>query len=989
MRVRTLLTVLGCALLVALPVWSQGNPTAKLSGRVNSEGQPLPGVSVTATSPALQGTRTTVTSNNGDYIFPSLPPGEYTITYELAGLDTTTQTVRLSAAQNTQLDATMSVSRVSEEIVVTGNLETISQGNQAAATYTKTLVDELPVGRTVSEIVNLAPGVSATGPAKSADTGIASITISGAASFENLFLVNGVAINENVRGQANDLFIEDAIQETTTATAGVSAEYGRFSGGVVNVITKSGGNDFSGSFRTSFTNQDWESETPLTTSQTDEIIPTYEATLGGPVLRDRLWFFLAGRDFESNSTDNTRFTNVPFQTGRDEQRYEGKLTFSLTPSHTLLASYIDLKETQAGNFFGTILDTDSLVTRETPEELQAINYTGILSQNLFVSAQYSERQFTFVNSGARSTDIIDGTLVLDRSRSNARYHSPTFCGVCRPEERDNENALVKASYFLSTGSLGTHDLVVGYDSFNDIRAADNHQSGSDYRIFGTAAVIRGTDIFPVFRQGSTIIQFNPIAEASRGTDFKTNSLFVNDSWRFNDRLSFNIGVRYDQNDGSDAQGKKVADDSNISPRIGATFDPKGDGDWVFNASYGQYVAALANSIGDSSSTAGAPATIQWAYQGPTVNDNVNAPNLVTTEDALRTLFNWFNSVGGPGNRSFLVFESIPGANVQIRESLTSPNVQEFVLGASKRLGNRGVVRLDVIRRDFTDFYSSRTDLSTGRVLTPTGAPTDLTLIENNDSLYERTYDGVQTQFRYRFSDRLDFGGNYTWSHLQGNFDGETRDNGPITGALESYPEYKEARWNQPDGDLSADQRHKASLYGVFRLFSTEYHTLNVSLLQSFTSGLPYGAVGTVRSSGFVTNPGYVTPPARVTYFFTARDEFRTDDILRTDLSFNYSFKLKGVELFLQPEILNIFDAEDLDTTDSRFLNQSVVSFDTGGTCSRAGAGGGPGPCQNFNPFTTTPVEGIHWDKGATFGQPINQTGFQRPRTFRFSVGVRF
>ena len=74
---------------------------------------------------------------------------------------------------------------------------------------------------------------------------------------ENLFLINGVTVSENLRGQPYDLYIEDAIQETTIATAGISAEYGRFGGGVVNVITKSGGNLFSGSFRDTLLNDDW------------------------------------------------------------------------------------------------------------------------------------------------------------------------------------------------------------------------------------------------------------------------------------------------------------------------------------------------------------------------------------------------------------------------------------------------------------------------------------------------------------------------------------------------------------------------------------------------------------------------------------------------------------------------------------------------------------------------------------------------------------
>jgi outer membrane receptor protein involved in Fe transport len=428
-----------------------------------------------------------------------------------------------------------------------------------------------------------------------------------------------VVLNENIRGQAFDLFIEDAIQETTTATAGVSAEYGRFSGGVVNVLTKSGGNDFSGSARVTFNNQDWQEKTPLTTTLTDDIVPTYEVTLGGPVVRDRLWFFLAARDRELNETANTAAlrdaagnirpgTNNPFSRVEDQQRYEGKLTATITPRHSLLGSYSEIDTLQDGNSFLTILDSASLVDRELPQKLWSVNYTGTLTDSLLLTAQYSEREFAFIGSGATSTDLIAGTLLIDRV-SGGRYHSPTFCGVCKPEERDNTNALAKVSYFLSTGGLGSHDLVAGYDTFEDIRKADNHQSGSDWRILGTGVTILsdGT-ILPIFlgpgtgatpRADSTFIQFDPILQSSQGTSFKTNSLFANDTWRFSDRLTLNLGLRYDKNDGQDAAGKKVADDSNLSPRLAATYDARGNGHLVVHASYGQYVAALANSIGDS------------------------------------------------------------------------------------------------------------------------------------------------------------------------------------------------------------------------------------------------------------------------------------------------------------------------------------------------------------------------------------------------------
>ena len=990
MRVRALVLGLAIALLWALPAFTQGNPNGKLSGRVTAGNEPLPGVKVTAASPNLQGTKSTVTSATGDYLFPSLPPGEYEVTFEAQGLQTVKQVLRIGAAQSNTLDTEMAAAAVTEEIVVTGSLENISQTVQSATTYTKQLVDELPTGRTLNEVVALSPGVQPNGPAKNTATGLGAITISGAPSYENLFLINGVVANENVRGQAFDLFIEDAIQETTTASAGVSAEYGRFTGGVVNVLTKSGGNSFSGSLRDTLRNQSWEAKTPLTKRQTDKVNPTYEATLGGPILRDRLWFFLAARDLDLSQTLNTNITNIPYPSGQKQQRYEGKLTASITPSHTLVGSYLKVKDKQLGNSFQAILDLASVYDRETPQEQYSGNYTGVLTENLVATAQYSKRKFTFINSGAPSTDLIAGTLLLDRSRGNARYHSPTFCGICGPELRNNENYLGKLSYFLSTDKTGSHDIVGGVDSFNDVRLANNHQSGSDYRILGTSAILRGNDIFPVFAgDGSTIIQYNPIPKLSKGTAFKTNSAFLNDNWRFSDRMTFGLGVRYDANDGRDEEGKKVAKDSNISPRLSLTYDIHGDARYIAHASYGQYVAGIANSVGDSTSAAGAPQTFQWAYRGPSINTDPNGP-LLTQDQAIRALFDWFQANGGPNGPLPLIGIDIPGGSTQIRGSLSSPSVIEYALGLTTRLGDHGILRADVIHRDWQDFYAARTDLSTGHVVAGNG-PTDLTLIQNNDSLYERRYDALQTQFRYSPSSRLDLGGNWTLSHTQGNFDGETRANGPVAGADGRYPEYKNPAWNDPKGDLQTDQRHRITLYGLYNIFSQNHQALSVSLAQSYFSGHPYDAPGSVTlinpatGQNYVSNPGYLNPPVRVTYYFSKRGAFTTPSVLRTDLSLNYSFKIADVNLFVQPQIVNLFNRHTVDTTDNSLFDTTILTADNRGACSNSPTG----RCLPFNPLTEKPVEGVNWQKGPNFGKAVNPFGFQTPRTFRVSLGLRF
>ena len=355
----------------------------------------------------------------------------------------------------------MSLSSVAAEAVVVAQSETISQTQQNATTLTTDTLGKLPTARNIASAVNLAPGSSNTGPS-------GNTVISGAMSFENLYLVNGVAIQDNLRNTPYALFIEDAIQEQTISTSGISAEYGRFAGGVVNVITKSGGNTFSGSFRTSFTNDKWTARTDYVNSagvntevKVDKIIPAYEATIGGPILKDTLWFFGAGRlrNFEG-SANTVAPVSAPYVTGTDQTRYEGKLTFSIAGKHTLLGNYQKIDQTDLGNSFGTIYDLASLYTRETPQELISGNYSGTITDNFFLEAQYSSRTFAFINSGSRFTDKIFGPLMVNNS-TGYRWWSPTFCGVCDPENRDANQALLKGTYFLSTKSLGSHNVVLG------------------------------------------------------------------------------------------------------------------------------------------------------------------------------------------------------------------------------------------------------------------------------------------------------------------------------------------------------------------------------------------------------------------------------------------------------------------------------------------------------------------------------------------------
>ena len=999
--------VCGWALVLLLSATlSAQTTTGTISGRiVDSQGLALPGVTVTVTGPNLQGTLTVVSTENGDYIIPRVPPGTYSVNFELSGFERQQKAATVALSQALTLNAALGPAALSETVDVRpGAGELMTHTAEVATNFKQELMATLPTTRDINAVILKAPAVHPSGPN-------GSYSIAGAMSFESLYLVNGVNVNENLRGQANNLYIEDAVQETMVATDGISAEYGRFSGGVVNVITKSGGNRFSGSFRDSLYNDDWREKVtgnddhPFTTdTKVDRVISQYEYVLGGPIMRDRLWFFTAGRFRNAPVGRNTVAPlNIPYTFEDESQRYEGKVTYSANPNHRVDGTYTKVLQTEANGTFSTAtsMDLRSLYTRELPQNLFTVGYSGVLSPSFFVEGRYSARHFSFIGSGATSTDLIDGTLLIDSARGNLRYWSATFCGVCDTEKRDNEEVFVKGTYVLSTRGTGSHTVHFGFDTFNDKRFANNHQSGSDYRILGTTTIIRGTDIYPRWLPGSTTIQYNPITIGSEGTNFRTNALFINDNWRWTDRVTVNLGLRWDKNQGKDSAGNTVADDSAFSPRVGIVWDPTGQGLWAITGSFAKYVAGLNNSIADSSSAGGNPATIQYTYQGPAINPDTNAATLVTSDVALQQLFAWFNANGGTGMTP--AASSVPGVSVQIPNSLTSPNVRAYAAGVSRQLTSRAVLRADYSFRDYRDFYSSRIDRTTGIVVDQYGNRADLAVIENTNDL-KRRYSGVTVSGRYRINSRSDAGGSYTLSRLWGNFDGENTASGPLTTDLFQYPEYREAAWFAPEGDLAADQRHRATFWFNFGVPKIE--GLTISVLQDLATGVPYGAGGGLASgqSGFsasavvdarpyVPDLGYATPQGgtRETYYYTARDAFRTEMSRRTDMALNYSYRVprsRSAEAFIQAQVLNIFNVQDLCACGADVFNNGG-----GVALSRIGSGVltpvSTPSLTPFNPFTTTPVEGVNWNYNSNFGTPLNRFAFTSPRTFRMTFGLRF
>ena len=961
-------------LAIAASAAAQGNPTGTISGHiVDPDGLPIPGVAVTASSPALQGVRTATTSTNGDYIIPFLPAGDYAVSFELQGFTTVKRTnIAVSMAATRILDISLRVATLAEAITVTGQSPEIVATGTVASNFKKDALELLPVGRALNDAVLLAPSVAGTGPS-------GNIMMAGALSFESQYLINGVVINENLRGQALNLFIEDAIQETKVSTGSISAEYGRFGGGVVNMITKSGGNNVRGSFRTTFNNDAWRSLTPYPTDQTvDKITPVYEGTLGGPIRRDRIWFFGAGRFTKPEENRTLAVTGLPYATSTDERRYEGKLTYALNQANNVKVGYTKRTTAVTNNRFGTIMDLASLYDNSTDQHLYTGNYTSVVTNNLFFEGQYSKKISATMDTGSRYTDLVKGTPISDRQKligtDNPRFNSPTFCAVCGGgwlEHRDNWDWFLKATYFLSSKKLGSHNLVAGFDNFKEWRKNDNWQSGSQYNISASSTILDGANIYPVFKNdNTTFINWLPILQRSVGNDIRTYSTYANDTWRHGTHLSFNIGVRFDMNRSKDQSGTSVVRDSQWSPRLGATWDVNGNGRWIVNAGFARYVAGISTALVDAGSAGGRQASYSWFYQGPGVNTG-SGPYL-TAAQALPILWDWFFANGG-NDRATRTTPNIPGLSTKVRGDVTSPSVIETTAGIARQSG-RAEWRLDYVHRKAADMYGDFLDLSTGRVTDPNGRPFDLTLVSNT-SKARRQYDALIADARVRLS-ALQAGGNYTLSRTWGNFNGENVGSGPIRATFDTFPEYREERWNYPMGYNPGDQRHKMRAWLNYGIpVPPAIGRVDVGVIQRADSGVAVDVNGSIDPRAFVTNPGYVTPIQSVAYYFTPRGSFRWDSVWSTDVAITWGKKLPRLgssELFFRGVTTNVFNSA------AKVRGDIGINTRINNT-----------QFQAFNPFTTTPVQGTHWDFSPTFGQPQAFDDYQPPRVFSFSTGLRF
>lgn len=964
-----------CALLAFAQASAQGLQTGTISGRVNDQtGLAVPGVTITVTSPVLQGERSAISDLNGTYTIPGLPPGVYDVTFQLSGMeDAVHRALVVPLGGAATADAALGPARIAESVVVTARRPPVIQ-TTGGTNLTSEDVDRIPLGRTPARIAEFAPGLTDNTP----NTG--QVTIAGGLAYDNVFFVDGVDVNDNIFGTANNLFIEDAVAETQVLTSGISAEYGRFGGGVVNLVTRSGGNTFSGSARVNLSNPSWSAETPFEQAagieRTSKLSKFYEGTLGGPIVQDRLWFFSAARRERSNTQGALAQTAVPVAASVANDRYEIKLTGTPYTNHTVSGSYLRNATEQTGVAtlgYALAIDPKVLFDRQTPNDLFVANYHGVVGGRAFVTAQYSEKAFAFRNDGGSSTAIADSPF---RTRGvlgvpAGLHYSAPLLSVHDPQSRDNRQLTASMSTLWSTAAAGSHELKGGFEHFTTTLRGGGSQSATGF-VFQSDYVTDASGRPLLDANGNVMPRFVPgVSRVLRWTstpgaqlDIRTLSFYARDRWTFSRHVTFDLGVRYEQVR-SDATGGIVgADTDTIVPRLGVAFDPSGDGKTVLHATYGHYSGKYSDVQFSRNTNVGNPSLVVSQYTGPAGAGIDFTPGL--------DLANYGTTISG----------TFPTANVFFDEGLSSPLTRELTAGIGREF-RRGYGKVTYTWRRAANFIEDFIDDPTadGKVAVISNGVSfgtfDRVEYRNADGP-TREYQDLQFQGQYRADDRLAVNGHWTVQlRNHGNFEGEATGQPAAASDFGNYPEILDASRNLPSGRLNDFQRHKVRVWAIYNQPLGRFGTIDMVPLWRYNSALTYSLVASgvpLSATQLARNPGYARLPGggAQTLFFGERGTEEFEGYGLVDFAASYQIPVwKSVRPWVKVEIFNVLN------------NDKPIAWNTTVT---------PDPASPLD------VNGLPtgFIRAAAFGRARSNADFPRPlpgvdggRTFQVAFGLRF
>ena len=943
---------------------AQGVQTGSVRGVVkDATGQVVPQTAIHAESPALQGARLTASDQAGAYQLTGLAPGDYTFRFEFAGFQTVISTVRVALGSIERLDVTLRPA-VTEAVTVTAATPSLLTRRGGGSNILTAEIEMLPTGRTPSLVAELAPGLTNNTP------NVNQVTISGATAYDNVFLLDGVDIGDNLFARPDDLFVEEAVLETQVLTSAVSAEYGRFSGGVVTAVTKRGGNMFSGSVRSNLTNAAWTDETPFENAagqkRQSKMDRYYEGTFGGPLRENRAWFFFSGRTQSSNTSLTLAQTAAPFQQTDDQHRWDLKVTAKPMTSQTVQVQYLDRRQTKFAPSLPITIDPTGGDHTDTPGNLFVANWDGVMANRFFATAQYS-RKTNHPRFGNTSTRLQDSPfLTIGRVSPGGLQFGPIYFDRTDPEDRDNDQLTGSVSYFGSRPGLGTHDVKAGVEVFSLVLRGGNSQSSTGYLFNTDYASVAGrplTDstgrVVPVWIPGATTVG-NTLPTRGAELDITTTSLYLQDRWTLS-RLTLDLGLRYEHVASEATGGAPSIGAQAIVPRLAASYQLREDGRTVVGASYAHYAGRYTSSVFGRNTPVGNSGRVTSIYNGPAGQGYDFAPGY--------DLSNYTVTSG-----------SFPTANIFLDEDLHSPLTREFTVSAAQEIGN-GAVRAMYVWRKATGLVESFIDdaTSAGKTTVAQNGTAfgvfDNVYYRNSDDVV-RNYQALETMGNYRLRSNWLVAGHWTLQlKNEGNYEGEAANQPGAPTLLGDYPELLVADRSFPMGRLDDYQQHKVRVWSTYQLGVGRLGTFDITPMWRYNSGLTYSLVANSVPLSAVQrarNPGYARVPTSQVLFFDERGSEEFAGYGLVDLGVTYQVPVwKSLRPWLKVEVLNTLN------------NNKLIAWDTTITVDPASA-------LDANGLPTGYL------KGARFGQGTSTANYPRPRpgltggrTYMGAFGFRF
>jgi outer membrane receptor protein involved in Fe transport len=891
--------------------------TGTIVGRVTSPDEAaLPGVTVQIADPSVGFERITVTNADGEYKFIALPPAQYKLTATLEGFQTHARDLDVDLGRTVRNDFVMSLGAVTDLIEVTGEAPLVD----VTSTVTGMTVNQeefsgrIPVGRESTQIALLAPSSSAGDRRFDSDytPGQQLVAMSGSSPAENAYQVNGLNIT-NFRTMLGSSFVPfEFVEEVQVKSGGYEAEYGRATGGVINMVTKSGTNTLHGGANAYYYPESLQETEPDSWNRdnSEEFFESLEAnaSVGGAFIRDKLFFFGFIRYDSTEYMHNVSTRNTV--TKNEAPYYGAKVDWSITPNHRLEATYL-VDDTDLGT---TLYQYDRATRTQgafvgTGEQSRGgdnyiAKYTGILTENFLLSAQYGDNQFDRTDSSSND----DCHYALDyRSGSTVRVGCWVNWQIASGGD-EREAYRIDADWYL-----GKHSLRGGAD-YETNSSTENglYSGGSRFFYYSNGARFPGLD------PEAELIQ-NRIRSTGGTFETLSNALYAQDSWAITPTLTLNFGVRWEIYENLNARDETfIKIDDQYAPRVGVIWDPSGQGRSKLFASYGQYHLPIASNT--NIRLAGMEYdSVDWYIfpAGATINPN-----------------------GSPSEfGDFVQNDLISSGEIQPADAVRATNLDpmsqnelilggEQMLGADWSLGARFVWREfnEVIEdmtidqalvskygvdegayayylanpgKDFEGFY----DFNHDGVIDPATEAVSFTAAELGYPEAVRKYYAVELTAKRRFADNWMTQIAYTWSQSYGNYEGYVKsDIGQDDAGLTQDFDFP-GLMDNAYGFLPNDRRHNLKVFGAYAWDMG----LQVGGYLYYQSGRPRNAIALhptdiwaqeYGSASFFYADG--TPAPRGTVG-------TTDDLYGLDAMVKYDFRMAGLNWNVRLDVFNMFD----------------------------------------------------------------------------------